>query len=355
MKKAITFALCLIIGGCVIFGVGFAMMGYNFNELNMAGDIVSDSFESAEDVRDISISYSAASVRIERTDVVGVAVESVGYDEIYFDVSIEDGVLKIEEIDTRPWWKRLISIGLKPSVTVKLSGESYGSLVCDGSSGDTVISDGLIFESVDIDLSTGRVSLGATVSGNLKINSSTGGADVQSPSLGNTEIECTTGPVSLNSASVGNLTIRSTTGSITVKADVAGAIYLEAGTGSVAVENTECTELKANATTGSVIINTLRAGALSTETTTGRCAVDSTVVSGEAKFKSSTGSISFTDSDAASLRAETTTGGIYMTLLSIKSFDAQTTIGGLNIPEDGAGGECYLRTSTGGIHVEYVD
>lgn len=354
MKKAIVIALCLIIGGGALFGVGYAAMNFRLEDINMLGESITDTYESEESVKEIEANLSLGDITVEHAEDGKITVEAVGYDNLSFDISVKDGILNIVERDQRPWWKKIFNIGLVLDVNVKLPADSYDRLNIDNDVGDVKVKGGLTFGSVHIESDTSKINMMASVSAKTEIFSDTGSIFIDSPILGDTRVGNDTGTISLKACEAGNLDLSTDTGSVYVKAGTAGDVKVEVDTGSVRIENTECRDVNVEGDTGSVIMSNVSASSLDVQTATGGIKVTESIFGGEARFKSSTGSVSFTCSDASSIHAETSTGGIYMSLLSEKSFDADSSTGSVSVPNNNSGAKCYLRSSTGSIKVEYA-
>ena len=66
---------------------------------------------------------------------------------------------------------------------------------------------------------------------------------------------------------------------------------------------------------------------------------------------SSTGNVTFEDSDAATIDVKTDTGDVTGTLLTSKVFYVTTDTGKVNVPKSTTGGLCNIETDTGDVRI----
>ena len=85
--------------------------------------------------------------------------------------------------------------------------------------------------------------------------------------------------------------------------------------------------------------------------TTGDTKLKNVVCSGNMKIKISTGHARFDRCDAATLDIETDTGDISGSLLSPKTFEAESNTGDIILPPGSVGGSCKIKTDTGDVEI----
>ena len=148
-------------------------------------------------------------------------------------------------------------------------------------------------------------------------------------------------------------TLKSSTGDINIPNDYTfDNLNVEVSTGDVEINSNVKETLNINSSTGSIKLN-LNAKKINIESSTGSQTLRD-VTSEEIKIKSSTGDIKFIDCDATtSIDIKTSTGDVTLTLLSGKTFEAETSTGKHNVPTSLVGAPlCKIETSTGDIKVE---
>lgn len=130
------------------------------------------------------------------------------------------------------------------------------------------------------------------------------------------------------------------------------AITVNAVTGSLNLRDLQLNSLSVKTTTGNIRLDALNVGGdIDLATSTGNILLANTVAKNDMRLECSTGNIHFESADSAQIIARTTTGNIKGTLLSGKTFRTKTSTGSVNVPQDSAGGNCELSTSTGNIKI----
>lgn len=229
-------------------------------------------------------------------------------------VTLQDGVLRIQQIDQRKWYDH-IRIGIfTPRITVSLPAGTYGSLLLGTNTGDVKLPNGFSFQDIDISGSTGDIQLFSSVSGDTKIQLSTGSVTVENTTVNNLTVSLSTGEVVLSEVSC------------------EGDLSLRCSTGDTRLAEVRCKNLTSVGSTGDLTLK-------------------NTVVSGSLSLERSTGDITLKDCDGGQIHIETTTGNVEGTLLSQKVIFATTDTGAVNIPRSTTGGLCEITTDTGHIQI----
>ena len=287
-------ATSLVVLGAIIFFVPIALMGWDF------GVISTYQFETNEHAIDgefnkISIDTATAKIDFVISDDEECSVVCYESENKRHDVSLKYGVLNITLRDTRKWYE-YIGIGVySPKITVYLPASRCVSLEIDSSTSDIDIPKGFEFGEIEIDLSTGDVSIEGVSAKSIDISLTAGRTTL-------TDVKCE------------------------------GVIEIEVSTGKSYLTNVSCADLISDGNTGDMILKDV-------------------IASGKFSIERSTGDISFERCDAAEITIETDTGDVKGSLSSGKSFNVRTDTGNVNIPSGSVGGKCNIKTDTGDVKI----
>ena len=129
----------------------------------------SKTYESAEEVKEISITGDIANIKILPYDKEGYLVKCFEERKAYHSVNVKNGVLCIELEDTRKWYD-LISLFSKPTyVTVYVPAGEYDSLTVKVDTADVFVEQDFTFDKADVSCSTGDVNFLASTKEALNI------------------------------------------------------------------------------------------------------------------------------------------------------------------------------------------
>lgn len=306
-------AASLVVGGCLIIGGVMVASRWDFKNLSTI------KYETNE--HQIKEDYKNISVFTDTTDIVFVPSESTETKVVCYEgrkekhsVRVVDGTLVIERINTKKWYD-YIGIGFgSPKITVYMPAEEYGALLVKSSTGDTEIAKDFKFASIDVSESTGNVKSAASVSGEVKIKTSTGYITLENMSAGSIDLSVSTGNVVASGIAC------------------AGSIEIEVSTGKTYLTDVTCKTLESEGDTGDITLKN--------------------VVAGERfSIERSTGDVKFEGCDAAEIFVKTDTGDVEGTLLSDKVFVVNTDTGKVSVPNSIVGGRCQIETDTGDIKI----
>ena len=250
---------------------------------------VADSFDAIE------ISTSTVDVNICPSSDGECRVVSKSHEKVSYVAEVVGSVLKISENDERIWLERIIGSS-DSSLTVYLPVAEYSSLLIDDTTGDVSINDGFRFGTLDVNLTTGDVTLGKISADALNVKVTTG--DVRLSDIvcsGDVSIETTTGDVSASAVNCNSFTVHGTTSALNMSGVIA---------------------------------------------------------SGNMSINMSTGDVIFDGCDAAEVIIETTTGDIKGSFLTDKIIFTDSTTGDVDVPRLTVGGRCDVKTTTGDIEIE---
>ncbi len=311
-KIILIIATVCTISGLVIAIVSGAFIGFDFNRLNTQ-KYVDKVYTVTEDFDSIDIKNINADLQFVLTENE-CRLECRQSDKITYDVTVENGVLKVKCIDEREWYDHIGIYFEKERVKVYLPKNSFKNLKIFSSSGNVNLSEEFNFGNITIKTNTGNISL------NSKASEAA-------------EIESDTGNVTVNSISPEKLYCKTDTGNIALEKIVAGSMDLESDTGNVKLSAVQCSDLDIETNTGNIINKNV-------------------VADGKASLSSDTGNVKFDGCDAGELIIETDTGNVKGTLLSDKVFITKTDTGSVKVPETTSGGKCKITTDAGDIKIE---
>jgi len=286
-------AVCLVLG-IVLCGAAWAKTGFDFNALNTE--------KSTQNTHVIEQSFKKVEIKTESRDIVirpaidgKCTVETYDSEQVYYDVSVQDGTLKIIRKDTRKWYERIgIFWWEGAAISVYLPQEEYESFRADVASGDI---------SVSGDISIGKVTLN-TASGDIVID----GSKAQSITAGTAS---------------GEIKIRNVT--------VSEAVGLEVASGDIELSQCNVGSLRMYSASGDIELSDVVARDL-------------------IHAETASGDVEFARCDAHSLALHTASGDIKGSLLTGKAFDVRSTSGKERVPQDTLGaGTCLARAASGDI------
>lgn len=332
MKKMFVLASVMIMLGVSLFALTSCSFGGKISNL-VNSKLEEKTTTVSEKFNSISIDTKVADVELVPTDGE-VKVVSYDHKKVSYDVKVENGELKIEISDSRRWYERIFNFGYSSKLTVYLPESHYGMLAIDQSTGDVDIPNNFTFDNVDISLSTGDVSLMASVLGNVKIDGSTGDVDVTNVTLGSLEIDISTGDVCISG--------------LTCTSDV----KIGVSTGDIDLAGVTCQNMTLNLSTGDTELSSVRCNNLSSKANTGNIEMDNVIASECFNIERTTGKVIFDHCDAGEIYVDTNSGSVKGSLLSEKVFITKTSSGKIDVPETITGGKCKITTSSGDIKIE---
>ncbi len=307
-------AASLVLLGIFLFGGAMMSLRWDFRKLYTVQH-ETNHHEIAEDFSDITVNTDTADVTFIPSGNGKTEVTCVDEKNLAHSVTVKDGTLVIELVDTRKWYEYIgINIG-STAVTVSLPEGEYGALTVKSSTGDIEIPKDFSFESIDILGSTSDVDCDASVEGAMKIHLDTGDMEMKSLSAGALDLAVTTGKIEISGVTcVGDATVKVST----------GKAYLT---------DVTCKNLTSSGNTGDLFLKNV-------------------IAAGKFSIERSTGDVSFDACDAAELFVVTDTGDVRGSLRSDKIFVTRTDTGRIDVPKSVIGGQCEITTDTGDIKIQ---
>lgn len=306
-------AACLVLIGCIMFGGVMSMLKWDFTKLSTV-KYETNNYEIFEDYQNISIVTDTADIVFVPSENQNTHVLCHEQQNMKHSVTVKEGTLVIEVVDTRKWYEHIgIHFG-GPKITVAIPKKQYGTLSVKTDTGDIAIPKNFTFESIAVSGSTGNVANYASALDGIKITTSTG-------------------KITVNNVSAGQIDLSVSTGSVAVSAvTCAGDVQIRVSTGKTDLADIQCNNLTSSGSTGSISLSNV-------------------IATGKISIQRSTGNVRLHESDAAEIFVETDTGDITGSLLTDKVFIAHTDTGRVDVPGTVTGGKCELRTDTGDISV----
>ena len=243
-KVWLIIAASLVLIGCIIFGGAMSLLKWDFSKLSTA-KYESNDYEINENYKNISIITDTADIVFVPSENQKTSVVCHEQKNSKHSVTVKDGTLVIEVVDTRKWYEYIgINFGAT-KITIYIPQGEYGTLSVTSSTGDVEIPKDFTFESIDVSESTGNVTTYASALEVIKIKTDTGRIQVESVSAGALELFVSTGDISVTDAA--------TEGDITV----------HVSTGKAKMTGVKCKNLISSGNTGDICLNSQTAKIIS--------------------------------------------------------------------------------------------
>lgn len=315
-RKWLIAAAVLIVAGLMIYVVEMTVLGWDVSRLSVTYESVTHRIDEPFD--GIAIDTDEADITIALAEDGEARVVAEETEKIKYAITVENGILNVRLLDERAWYDVIDLFSATPKMTVYLPSRIYDSLTIKESTGDIQIPKSVSFGCLDIEISTGDITLLANVMEQAKIKTSTG-------------------DISVENQTAGALTLRTTTGDVTVKkVHCLGNIDVSVRTGKTLMSGVTCQSFTSKGTTGDLQMNDV-------------------IAREHVSIERSTGDVTFDACDAAEITIRATTGDVKGSLLSPKIFAAKATTGDVDVPPSGDGGICEITTTTGDIKIEIVN
>ena len=302
-----------LLGIIICVGVMTAV-GWDFTKLSTVQYVKND-YEIDFDFDDISINSDTADVRILVSGDEKCKVECYESKNSTHTVSVKDGKLEIALNSNKLWYEYIgIDFG-SPKINVYLPKLEYDALNIKSSTSDVEVAKELIFDNIEISVTTGDVNCCSSAKGNVKIKTSAGDIFAERVSAKNIDFVVTTGKINATD--------------IICEEDVC----ITVSTGKTYITNGKCQSLKSYGNTGDITLNNV----IATEKIT---------------IERNTGKVKFDGCDAGELLVHTDTGDVSGSLLSEKIFIVRTDTGKISVPDSMSGGRCEIITDTGNVKID---
>lgn len=329
-------AAALILLGCIIFAGVMTMLGWDFTKLG-TGKFETNTHTVSQEFSGISIDVHDADIRFVATQDGTCKVECYERTNATHKVTVEDGCLSISVVDVRKWYDRIGIFMSAPKITVYMPAQEYGQFILNGRTGSAEIPGDFSFESMDVSVSTGKVTNYASATGEIKIKTTTGSICTKNITVGSLSLSVSTGDITAESvSSQGNVQVKVSTGRANLQSIVCQDFTSTGDTGDFSIKDvTASGEFYAERSTGDVELNRCTAAKLD--------------------VKTDTGDVTLEQCDAEEIKLETDTGDVTGSLLSEKIFFANSNTGSVEVPKTTTGGVCEIETDTGNIEIKIAE
>ena len=297
IKVAIIVAVALIAAGLLTVLAAFAVGGFDIRSFNTV-TYIENSVTIDIPFDSVSVDCTTADVRIIRSPDGRARVVFSDCDDhaISHSATVRDGELTVTRTDNRTVHIYAeVNIGQGgPTITVYLPQDQYSELDIRTTSGNVDISAGFRFDEAEIHTTSGSIHA----------------------------VGCTGQKFEGRSSS-----------------------------GTVRLENVQCEEIKAQSSSGGIQLEAVRCLNTEAQSSSGTIRLTDVIATGFIKIHNSSGGVRLAKSDAPKLQIETSSGSVTGSLLTSKLFDITTSSGTVRLPEQGDGGVCEIRTSSGNINL----
>lgn len=284
-------AISLILLGIIAFVGAMFMLKWDFKGLS-TNKFETNGYKIDEEFKSVSIYSDTADIKLvlsENSECSVVCRERTNEKHL---VTVKDGALVIELVDTRKWYEHIGIFFETPEITVYLPQGEYGALLISSDTGDVEILRGFKFESIDVSESTGDVTCLASVSDFIKIKTDTGDIRIENASADTVDLSVSTGDISVTDLACKNLFSMGDTGDITLDRVIAEEKFsVERSTGDVKLQGCDAAEIFIVTDTGDVTGTLLSSKVFITKTDTGRTHVPNSVTGGRCEIITDTGDI----------------------------------------------------------------
>lgn len=316
MKKTVKI---ILITACLLMAVCAALTScaMQSEDGDAAGGIMLECNrrEVRESFDGIRIDTDTADIRLMLAEDGVCRVECLEFPKARHEVGVTGGELVVQIDDRRTLLDQAVVSLESPHIYVYLPGDDYRSLVIDDHTGRITIDDPFKFDTLSITSTTGAVKLDGVRADRVDVSTTTGGVELCRTEVGEAELAVSTGRVTVSDLECG------------------GELCVTATTGSVEIEAVSCGSFVSTGTTGGITLRQVTA-------------------EGKMRITRRTGGVTFDGADAAEIDVETTTGSVRGSLLSGKTFTADTSTGAIDLPENtSSAAPCRIRTTTGGIKI----
>ena len=315
-KTLLIVATSFIVLGLIIFSIVMCTYNWDFTKLSTTKfqtnkHVISDEFTSIE------INSNTADITILPSDDGQNKVICFEDEKEPNAVSVSNGKLTINQTNQKKWYDYIGINFNNTTITIYLNKTQYSLLKINDDTGDVNISKDFIFNSIDVQVSTGDVKCFASVEESIKIYTSTGDILVENVSAKSLELSVSTGEI--------------TASTITCQGDV----NIKSNTGKTKLNGVNCNSFIATADTGDITLTDV-------------------IARNNLQIELDTGDVYLERSDASEIQIETDTGDVRGSLLTSKVFIANTDTGRVSVPQTTSGGKCLIETDTGDIIITIV-
>lgn len=313
-RAAILAAVGLIAVGLAAAVGAMAAMKFDFTKLNTQS-FVTNTYPVTQAFSRISVDSAGCDVRLLPSEDGSCQIVCSESDKVSYSVAVENDTLTIVQQDERQWYDCIGVYWGDMALEVYLPQSEFEALSVQAFSGNLTVPEGFVFETAEIQSTSGYVRFSAAVNGTLSVETKSGDLYV-----GQTAPE--------------QLTMQSASGRITVEAVEAGAA------------------LQVKTESGAIRLTDIGCGSAAIETRSGAVRFSDVIANQWIHIESTSGGVALRRCDADSLWIQTRSGEVSGSLLSEKVFLTETSSGDVQVPHSTSGGTCEIITASGDIQFE---
>lgn len=342
MKKSTKIAMvialsCIALGAVISLGT-LAAIHFDFERLNTM-KFETNTYDVSESFSNIHVEGAECTVRLVPSQTDACRVVCTEGDRISHTVTVDQDTLTVTRTDTRRWYEHIGVYWGGMDITVYLPARAYENLSIKSASGEIRVPGGFSFSQAELRSASGDIEYAADTEHGLTLKTASGDLTVSGLTAGSLEARSTSGEVAIRSVTVrGDLVVETVSGEIELEDASAQALSVQSTSGNLELTNVStAAPMKFHAVSGDVGLTDVIAAAH----------MDIETVSGE---------IHLERSDAETLWIKSTSGDVSGSLLTDKLFITHTTSGDVRVPNSStSGGTCEVTTTSGEIHLNYVN
>ena len=235
-----------------------------------------NTYEISDDFSNIVVNAKDADIEFLTSNSEKSSVVCYEKEKLFHSVSVQDGTLLVELVDSRNWYDYIDFNFTPPKISVYLSKNGY--------------------ERISVNSKTGDINLNNISADELRCTLSTGDLKLSSVTCkGDIAVDITTGDIKMTDVNCQNLDIMGSTGNAKLK-NVISAEKLNANvsTGDVIFDGADAGELYIKTSTGNVSGSLLTPKVFIATTDTGSIDLPETITGGKCKIETNTGNIKIT-------------------------------------------------------------
>ncbi|MBQ1977374.1 MAG: DUF4097 family beta strand repeat protein [Ruminococcus sp.] len=315
-KIALIIAVLLIVAGITLFSAAMFTLDFDFSKLDNS-EYITNTHEFNDGISYINVDVDTTNVKVLPSEDDTFKVVCKENKDKPHKVSVENNTLMIDSSDKK-WFNFLTIFNFNKSEITLYIPERFATAYTLQSEDSTTALYTSVYQ-VSIDSDTGDITVeDVEYAKSLNLTSDTGKISVSNTIVNRLNAETDTGHINLR------------------KVTVADTIETDTDTGNTTIENCKSSEVSAKASTGDITLK-------------------ETEASHNINTKTSTGDITFTNSDAENIYAKSSTGHITGSVLTSKTFRADSSTGNVSVPGTTGIGIFEAKTSTGDINLSYSE
>lgn len=318
-KAIILAAACVAAGLCVSFAA-LAALDFNFFEVGTMEPVTSV-YTPTEAFTNITVRAAESDVRLLSSEDGTCKVVCNETDKIIHTVEVENDTLIVRSTDNRQWYERIGFVWNHWSpieVIIYLPDHDDETLYIRTASGDVEVSADCSFDHAEVDGTSGDICFAAAVEGELLLKSVSGSIQVSGTNPDSLIVQSTSGDVMVDSV------------------DVNGEFSCKTISGTQRISDLACENATVYSTSGDVIASDL-------------------IASGSIRMEAISGNLRLVGCDADTLWLKTVSGNVIGTLRTEKAFIANSTSGGIRVPDTAADSTCEVKTVSGDINLDVLE